>query len=400
MKATIKRLIPESVLRRYHAHQLRRSLPGIALRQDREDRRGLPSFDPGPEPALVVSLRWLCRAQDFSSSADGGVARHFSLVKGWGPSYPETTGYIVPTMLAEAGQPGQAALRDRARRMLDWLVSIQLPEGAFQAGLISSQPPVPVTFNTGQILLGLAAGVASFGDEAYLTAMHRAARWLAETQDSDGCWRRFPTPFAEPGEKPYETHVSWGLFEAERIAPGHGYGEAGLKQVHWALGKQRPNGWFSDCCLNDPARPLTHTIGYAQRGILEAYRLDNDPRILEAARRTGEGLMACLGDDGSLPGRLNFQWHPAVRWTCLTGSVQIAHCWFLLSELAGDTRFLDAGRRANAYVRRTVTLEGDPDVVGAVRGSFPVSGDYGAYEYLSWAAKFFVDSNRKELELS
>jgi len=110
--------------------------------------------------------------------------------------------------------------------------------------------------------------------------------------------------------------------------------------------------------------------------------------------------MACLGDDGFLPGRVNFQWHPAVPWACLTGSVQIAHCWFLLSELAGDTRFFEAGRRANAYVRRTVTLEGDPDVVGGVRGSFPISGDYGAYEYLNWAAKFFIDSNRKELELS
>ena len=41
----------------------------------------------------------------------------------------------------------------------------------------------------------------------------------------------------------------------------------------WALTKQRVNGWFADCCLNDPTRPLTHTIGYALRGVIEGYPL-------------------------------------------------------------------------------------------------------------------------------
>ena len=36
--------------------------------------------------------------------------------------------------------------------MLDWLVSIQMPSGAFQGGTIGESPVVPVTFNTGQIL--------------------------------------------------------------------------------------------------------------------------------------------------------------------------------------------------------------------------------------------------------
>jgi hypothetical protein len=51
--------------------------------------------------------------------------------------------------------------------------------------------------------------------------------------------------------------------------PGEGFGAAGLRQVDWALTKQKANGWFADCCLDDPIHPLTHTIGYALRGILE-----------------------------------------------------------------------------------------------------------------------------------
>ena len=47
------------------------------------------------EAALENAISWICRAQDKSISQDGGVARHFSVLDGWGPSYPETTGYII-----------------------------------------------------------------------------------------------------------------------------------------------------------------------------------------------------------------------------------------------------------------------------------------------------------------
>ena len=50
-------------------------------------------------------------------------ARHYCLVTGWGTSYPETTGYIIPTLIREARLSGDHSLLERARRMLDWLVS-------------------------------------------------------------------------------------------------------------------------------------------------------------------------------------------------------------------------------------------------------------------------------------
>jgi len=56
-------------------------------------------------PAIDRYLEWLCVAQDKSSSRDGGVARHFSWVDDWSISYPETTGYIVPTILERQEQP-------------------------------------------------------------------------------------------------------------------------------------------------------------------------------------------------------------------------------------------------------------------------------------------------------
>ena len=193
------------------------TLPQSAKAARANDLRGLPPSDPGCNAVIAAGCRWLCQAQDRSATHDGGFARDFSLVNGWSSSYPETSGYIVPTLLAQGDALLDSDLRERARRCLDWLVAIQFPEGGFQGGKVDQQPRVPVTFNTGQILLGLAAGAAKLDRAKYLDPMRRAARWLAETQDADGCWRKHPTPFGAAGEKVYETHVSWGLFEAARV---------------------------------------------------------------------------------------------------------------------------------------------------------------------------------------
>jgi uncharacterized protein YyaL (SSP411 family) len=280
--------------------------------------------------------------------------------------------------------------------MLDWLISIQFPEGGFQGGTIGARLFVPVTFNTGQILLGLASGTREFGEEASLEAMRRAAEWLVKTQDSDGCWRSHPTPFASPGEKVYETHVAWALLEAARVEPDRRYVDAAVANIRWALRWQQDNGWLANCCLTDPVRPLTHTLGYALRGIVEGYRFTRESTLLTAARRTADGLLGAIRPSGFLPGRLRADWRPAARWACLTGTAQIATCWLLLYQETGDVRYRTAAAAANRYVRRTVKVTGPLETRGAVKGSFPVWGEYGQYQYLNWACKFGIDANMLE----
>lgn len=375
-------------------------LSDLAIAEQIKDQKGLPHATPPGRPETIkAALAWLCTAQDASASADGGVARDYSLNKGWATSYPETTGYIIPTFIELANRSQNQDLHARARRMLDWCVDIQFPEGGFQGGKIDATPKVPVTFNTGQILLGLSAGAKQYGDPRYLAAMNKAATWLRDDLDADGCWRKHPTPFAAPGEKAYETHVAWGLFEAERVAPGQGYGQAGLRQIDWALSKQAANGWFASNCLTNPKAPLTHTIGYVLRGIIEGHLLSRRPDLLAAALKTADGLIPAIEADGRLPGRLDANWKAAVNYVCLTGSVQIAHCLFILFKETRNQQYLEAGQKLTAYVRRTIQLDGPTSQLGGIKGSFPVDGDYGQWEYLNWAAKFFIDANLLEIDI-
>jgi hypothetical protein len=141
-------------------------------------------------------------------------------------------------------------------------------------------------------------------------------------------------------------------------------------------------------------------LGYALLGVVGAYLSSREDRFLQAAVRTAEGLMPALSAEGRLPGRLDATWRPAADWVCLTGSVQIAHCWLLLFRETRRPEFLDAGRRANAFVRRTIAVDGPPEIRGGVKGSFPVNGGYGRWQYLNWACKFAIDSNREELALA
>lgn len=394
--ASLRRLIPEPVKRRVREHLEWTALPPEAKAEIRADHAGRLFDDPGPERAVEVMGEWLLAAQAHSTTADGGYARHYSIASGWGQSYPETTGYIIPTLLALDARQGDSRYRESAQRALDWCRDIQFESGAFQGGIIRAEPLVPVTFNTGQILIGLAAGVTAFDD--YHDSARRAADWLVETLDDDGCWRRFPTPFAKPGEKTYETHVAWGLLEAARALDRPDYGDAALRNIRWAIGKQRPNGWFADCCLTDPGAPLTHTLGYALRGIIEGYRYAPADDLLASAELTAGALIDCLEDSGRLAGCFREDWRPAATWSCLTGAVQIAACWFLLHGITNDARYREAAERATAFVRRTLHVDGPPGLRGGVKGSYPVDGDYGRHECLNWAAKFAIDANLMELE--
>lgn len=372
-------------------------LPTIAKIEVLKDLRGLPSEDLGPSKSIDEAILWLVKAQDNSTTNDGGVARHYSYLTGWGPSYPEITGCIIPTVIKYAKQHNDEKLISRAEKMLNWLASIQFPDGGFQAGTIGANPLVPCTFNTGQILLGLAEGVRTFGNQ-YKGVMKKAADWLVKVQDPDGCWRKFPSPFASSPEQCFDSIVAWGVFEAAEIDNNEEYFSSGMSNINWILKHQKNNGWIDNCCLLNPLAPLTHTLGYAFRGILEAYLRSKEESILKACIKLADGLLMPLQNDGFLPGRLSSNWNGRVTWACLTGSVQIADCWFSMYKLTGKEKYLNAARTINKFVRKTQYTKGPPEIRGAIKGSFPTFSDYGKYEFLCWAAKYFIDSNTTEIE--
>lgn len=346
---------------------------------------------------LRETMKWLCRAQDVAGGS--GVARSYSLRWqrahgrcGWLAAYPETTGYIIPTFFDYAALSGDGSYRDRALRMSRWEVDIQMPSGAVQGGVIGF-PPTPAIFNTGQVLFGWVRSFAETGDERYRAAAGRAADFLVSGQDADGAWRRHGSRYARVGVNVYDARSAWGLLEAARITGDPSHREAAIRNLKFALTRQRENGWFEDCCLSDDSRPLLHTIAYTMEGLLEAGAILGEPSFVQAAERAASALLLRQRPDGSLAGRFDASWRPCGRWSCLSGDAQTAIVWLRLHRLTGSIRYLGAATRILDYVRATQDLgSADPGVRGGIKGSDPIWAEYGPDEYLNWAAKFFADA--------
>ena len=351
-------------------------------------------FAPRPDGDLERHLReavaWLMRAQDHGD--DRGVSYGTELGRGFLESYPETTGYIMQTFVRLAEVWDNADLLRRAGEMSDWEISIQLENGAVMGGRASAEPS-PAVFNTGQVLLGWAALAQRTGAPRVIEAARRAASWLVSIQEPDGRWSRFNSRFARPESTVYNAKAAWGLAQSGVALGEPTWVAAAVRNAEFAVSRQTSNGWFADCCLTDPRRPLLHTLAYTMQGVLEIGILARRDDLVLAARRTADSLIDVAGSDGYIPGRLDERFAPAAEYCCLTGSAQTSIVWSRLFGLTGEQRYRDAAVCVNRFLMARHDVEtDDPTVRGGLSGSWPIHGEYGQFMILNWATKFLVDA--------
>lgn len=379
------------------------------------ERHLAPRLTTPPEPPggprrdarahLEAALGWLCRAQD--AVEGGGVARAYGLAEnppfpaGWQPAYPETTGYIIPTFYDAARELDLPDLRERASRMAAWLLSVRTPDGGIPGGVVG-ESPLPVVFNTGQVLLGWCRAWEETREDRYLDAVRSAARFLVDCQDDSGAFRRFTARNGREVVHAYDVRSAWALLRAWQVTGEDRLREAAERNLLFTAGLQSSSGWFRSNGLRPKGdqHPLTHTIAYTTRGFLESARILERPDLLEIARRTADALRERVSPGGYLAGEFLSSWRPAAAWSCLTGSVQMAVIWWRLAEETGDARYAEVALRVDDYVRATQTLDAaDPGVRGGVAGSYPAAARYGRHQMLNWAAKFLVDALLLELRI-
>lgn len=362
------------------------------IAQSLQDKWQVAKTQPADNRAhLDAAIAWLKHAQDVTGN--GGVAQTY-LVRSqrWAPSYPETTGYIIPTFYRYAALRYDADARSRARKMADWEIEIQHPCGGVLAGALGDSDQ-PTIFNTGQVIFGWVRAFEEEGDERYRVAAVRAANWLIKVMDDDGCWRQFGSPMTGKQINTYNTRTAWSLTRVYDITGDWRYLDAAVKNADWALTQRNAVGWLAQNCLQDSDHPFTHTIAYAMRGLLEIGAAAGREDLVAAAKDIGDAMLAALPVDGRLPGRFNDKWQPTVKWSCLTGDCQLGINWGRLYQLTGEQKYRDATTRVLGFVKRTQQIAGkDKNTVGGIKGSHPISGGYHPWQYPNWATKFFADA--------
>ena len=96
---------------------------------------------------------------------------------------------------------------------------------------------------------------------------------------------------------------------------------------------------------------------------------------------------------GSLRGRYDQTWRSTVSWRCLTGEAQVALTMLRLAKITGDEQYSSTAQALLEGVARLQDTDPKhPESFGSVSGSYPIWGGYGPFNYLNWAAKFFMDA--------
>lgn len=347
-------------------------------------------YKPGTnQEHLQATMSWLCAAQD--AQPGGGVSAFYDAHTGkWGPPYPETTGYIIPTFFDYAALSGNEEYRTRAIRMADWLLTLQLESGGFPIGpLWPDWEREPIVFDTGQALHGLVRVFQETHHQVYLDSARRAGDWLIKIQAQDGKWDRY---VSLGYVHTYNVRSAWGLLRLYEACRDERYRCAACANLSWALSQQDSNGWFHNAGFRPEEYPLTHTIAYTIEGLLESGLQISEPRYVEAARLAADALRDKQAEDGFLRARYGPGWSSDLKWSCLTGTAQMAVIWLRLFQQGGDVQYLTAAQNANLYIKRRQSIHfGRKGVRGGVAGSYPIFEDYEPYRNLNWAAKFFID---------
>jgi hypothetical protein len=338
-----------------------------------------PSVD-----TLLSVVGWIVAAQ----RADGGIAAYYSLLTGYSESYPEVTGYIIPTLYDYAAAKGDERGRRAAETATRWLMSLQMPSGAFPGGLHGVEPQASV-FNTGQILQGLVRAYAETGDANVLKSATTAGDWLATVQQTDGSWSG---PGAYQGvAHTYYSMVSWALALLAEESANDRHGIAADRNLDWALRYFRPGGWIDGINLQGHPSYL-HFIAYAIQGTLECGILRRRGDAIQAAADSAWVLLRRFETHKYLLGAYDDGFKRGLRFSCLTGNAQMACVWLRLFQVTRELRFLNAALKMNEMLKGQVRLRGRAGIAGGVAGSYPIGGPYQPFRYISWGCKFFADA--------
>jgi hypothetical protein len=350
-----------------------------------------------------AAVDWLLTAQN--ATPDHGISLgYFPCDEGspWRPSYPETSGYIIPSLLRYGEVCEDRSICESALKIAEWETQIQMESGAVQAGPVCvATQQVPAIFNTGMVLEGWGAAYRFNHAERFLRSARRAADFIVADMNDDGHLQTHG-PFVAPHPiKTYNVLCAVGLYQHGQDTGERLYKEAAIRITEAAISKQQRNGWFANNCLTDSNRPLLHTIGYALQGILEVGILADRPDFVEATRRGTDPLLERIGPAGFLHGRYYADWEPAGFSSCLTGSAQLAVVCYRLFEYTGEKLYRLAADRILNFLKALQTLDsGDPCIDGAIAGSFPLLGSYMSGGYPNWATRFFLDGLMLQYRLS
>jgi hypothetical protein len=336
----------------------------------------------------TAGLGWLIRSIDATERK--GSSHIFSRwrypVSGWHLGYPETTGYIIETLLDYHPYFPALQLEDYAFECGNWLLTQQLADGSFPALLAGSQ--TPSFFNSGMIAFGLVRLQERKFDEIREDALANLAIWAGKQLIN-------PVQFAERSAS-YYSRAIWGFTLLSRYLKDELL-EQMLKAIALKLSEKiKDNGAVLAWGFNAKDRAFTHTIAYSWRGFLELADLWQKNDWIENCKVFLQKLESELIKSPFLAGDYDTDWDGNYQYRCVTGQAQCSLIAFRMFDITGENKYSELGNKLmKAILRDQKEGKFDPQLKGAIPGSVPLWGPYMRGKYPNWAVKFYLDGLKK-----
>lgn len=369
--------------------------------------------------AVELSLGWLTRSD--VRCAREGSAGHGGVMQGYNwqeRSYPfvysEITGYAVSALVNAYRWTGEGEYLRLARESAGFL--LRAPNGSgggSTRGAVLHSLSVPdlrwrqqlYSFDAAMCLQGLLDLNAVVPRPEVRERAEAIGRWLvAEMQQESGAFLAMRdagsgewSPSDEgdqfgDGGCLHAKHAI-GLLKLGAATGEERYVDAARRVCDWVLGLQDDDGAFRT--TERMEQVVSHTHCYATEGLLFAHSVLGREDYLDAARRAGRWLLSVQNRDGSISIAHKRRWWRMGRHVTekvfprrvTDATAQAIRIWLSLYGLHDDPRYLDACRRAAAFLLE-MQCTSSPDR-NAVGGLYFWPGHPMMY---TWSAMFAIDA--------
>lgn len=329
-----------------------------------------------------AALSWIKTSLDVHNGQ--GSAAFYSRLrhpfKGWAPAYPETTGYLIPTLLAYKRDADW--IEEAIPKLVDWLLSIQMDSGAFPA--LYANSGTPSVFNSGMILSGLVAIQNEKSDPVILESIQRTTNWIINQLAEDHTWNESNSPT-------YYTRVIWHLLEANKWVKKTEFQERLPLSLNAYFDRKRSNFSFREWGFEGKEEAFTHTIGYTLRGFWESAVLLNHPEIQDSIFKSLLHVADLIHQKG-VAGSYQENWKSNDQFQCLPGNFQLAILAFRVGKAYQNSKLIEIGHRLIDQTLKYQQLDLNSNNNGGLPGSHPIYGPYMRFKYPNWGVKFLLDA--------
>lgn len=338
---------------------------------------------------LLNLTHWLVKS--FAVNVDKGSSAYQYIWGYWSKAYPETTAYIIPSLMRLYAFYSKESLMNLALAQKSYFSELQLDNGAYKR---SKKDDTLYFFDNAQILGGLAE-LNAWRKNDPAPNLEKCYSWLLSQVNNNGLVEE--SNFIGNITPSYYSRALWKIlnYEKENSIP---YSGKLLRLYERIWNRKNDTFSFQNWSFDGNPRAHTHTIVYTLRGLYESALLVQDKDREQELKKIVLWIYYELMKKGneSFYGMYDTQWNADRSFICSAGNAQLALLVMRIQEVTG----FDAAREMVSCLAKPIINASSNTYHRAVPSSLPFWGRYNRFKYTNWTQKFVIDMILQMIENS